>query len=200
MSRKPPKIIEVLKRRAELSALGAPPPDLEVAAINLLAEIGILNHDWQSIPDDDPVARQRRQHLLLMLDYIIRSFLESQGHACPALNDRIDAQQRILKGVPEERLAHTQRIGNALPIEEEYARAQVIAAINKAPAGRRREVIAIGAAHLGFTPKQVNQLRKNYRKGLLSGELQHYVELIESQIEAGDGSHVNLLREAGLLG
>ena len=200
MSRKPPKIIEVLVKRELLSALDAPPPDLEVAAIALLAEIGILNHDWRNIPDDDPVARRRRQHLWLMLDYIIGSFLESQGHVCPALNDRIDAQQRILKGVPEERLAHTQRIGNALPLETEYARAQVIAAINKAPAGRRRELIAIGAAHLGFTPKQVNELLKNYRKGVLSRMLQDYVKLIEAQIEAGGGSHVNLLREAGLLG
>ena len=62
-------------------------------------------------------------------------------------------------------------------------------------------MITIGAAHLGFTPKQVNALRKNYRKkGVLSGMLHDYVELIESQIEAGGGSHVNLLRDAGLLG
>ncbi|WP_158044433.1 hypothetical protein [Skermanella pratensis] len=201
MSRKPPKIIEVLHKRAELSARGAPPPGLEDAAIALLAEIGILNHDWRNIPDENSVARRRRQQeLWLALNYSFRSFLESQGHVCPALNDLIDAQQNVLKGVSEDRMAHTQRVGNALPLETEYARALVIAAINKAPAGRRREVIAIGAAHLRFTSKQVNELLKNHRKGAYSRTLSDLVESIEFQIEAGVGAHVVQLREAGLLG
>ena len=58
-------------------------------------------------------------------------------------------------------------ISNALAVNKEYALAQVIATINKAPTESKREALKLGADYLGMKPKQVRDLVKNYRKGAL---------------------------------
>jgi hypothetical protein len=197
MSRKIPEIAKRLLERQQ-AASSAPPLNILTAALTLLEDFRILNQDWKNTSADDVVAQQ---HLWWAALAVIQCFLSSLGQASPAISAFIDALQNTTNGVTfEKRLAHPVRLSKAHTVVDDYARAQVIAAINKASPDRRQQLLRVGAVHLNQTPKQVSNLVKNYNNTIKSGALRVTAEAIERQIDAGYGPDLDALRKAHLLG
>jgi hypothetical protein len=190
-------IIKRLERR-RWTASSMPPPDIATATLTFLEDFKKLDDEWRDIGDDDKKGQQLSWWDALA---VTQSFLTSQGQESPALNAFISALQNTTAGIPsEKRLEHPERIARFHSLEENYARAQVIAAINKAPPGRRQKLLEAGAKHLKCTSAQVNELVKNYRKEHLTNSmLRSTVQRIEYQLDRGCGPDLDGLREAKLL-
>jgi hypothetical protein len=197
MSRKPSTIINRLEQ-LRWAASSMPPPNIATEVLRFLEHIKIVDHEWESI---DATDRKGQQLLWWDVLAVTQYFLASQGQESPALNALISALQNTTAGIPsEKRLEHPERIAKFHSLEENYARAQVIATINKAPPGQRQKLLEAGAKHLKCTSAQVNELVKNYRKEHLTNRmLRSTVQRIEHQLDRGYGPDLDGLREANLL-
>jgi hypothetical protein len=198
MSRKKPMIATRLQKRAISAASTALLPSRVADTQMLMEDFKAIDNDWRETSPEDRAARQSLYWAQLAA---LQSFLGSQGQDSPALSDFIDALQNTIGGVADEkRLMPLHWISNALAVNKEYALAQVIATINKAPTESKRKALKLGADYLGMKPKQVRDLIKNYRKGGYSRKLHEIVDEIEYQIGLGHGPDLDQLRDAGLLG
>jgi hypothetical protein len=182
MSRKKPMIATRLQKRAISAASTARLPSRLADTRMLMEDFKAIDNDWRETSPEDRVARQSLYWAQLAA---LQSFLGSQRQESLALSDFIDALQNTIGGVADEkRLMPLHWISNALAVNKEYALAQVIATINKAPTESKREALKLGADYLGMKPKQVRDRVKNYRKEGFKARVTAYIERTQSRREA----------------